>query len=345
MTIESLDRRGAGGTKAERMRVAPPLWVDPGDAAVLHGWLRDPTEPALARRARIVLLCRDGHGPSAVSLRLGCAKQTVISWRERYRREGLDGLRDAPRSGRPTTVNPSAVVLATLQPPDPVGARWSTRSLGAALGISNVAVANIWREWGIRAQVGGRVSLRTDPALEAVVVDVVGLHVDPPVFLFAVAVDQQPGGAAAEFAVPGPPDGPRPALGGMLADLVLAAQSETGDRVALGAFLNQLDRARDHHAARDHNPVHDQGAVRGVTPHAAVTTAVVAAGDTASVGAALAVRGSVSVHAAASVAGWERMVRVGCLLAGADPAGAASVEALRKVVRDHGAGPFSWIRT
>lgn len=41
---------------------------------------------------------------------------------------------------------------------------------------------------GIQPEPGGRVSLRTEPALDADVLAVLGLHIDPPVYLFAVAV-------------------------------------------------------------------------------------------------------------------------------------------------------------
>lgn len=113
------------------MRVPPSFLVDARDGAVLRGWVGDPARPALGRRVLIVLLCADGHGRSAVAARVHCSKQTVIVWRDRYLAEGFDGLRDAPRTGRPATVDPARVVLGTLQRPDPAGSRWSTRSLGA----------------------------------------------------------------------------------------------------------------------------------------------------------------------------------------------------------------------
>lgn len=86
------------------MRIPPPLAVDERDVHVLRGWISG-GGPAAARRARIVLLAREGLGPSAIAEELRCSKQTVITWRERYRAGGLTALRDAPRSGRPTTVD------------------------------------------------------------------------------------------------------------------------------------------------------------------------------------------------------------------------------------------------
>jgi transposase len=293
--------------------------VDAGDALVLRAWTGDPAEPALALRARIVLLCRDGHGPSAVAERARCTKQTVIVWRERYRREGLSGLRDAPRSGRPATVDPTDVLVRTLRPRWPEGARWSTRSLAAELGISNVAVGNVWREWGITPVADGRVAWRTEPVLDAPVVDVLGLHVDPPLYVVAVGIGERAEPATAPRALP--------VLHGLLEDVLAVAAPGEGDPTAAKAFFTQLDHAIDNVRAR--------GAVTGV--------ALIAAGDTEAVLDYARDRASVTVHTVAGVPVWDRLVRLGCLLAGAEPAGTGSVRALRAAVTCHGLGPFSWI--
>ncbi len=172
------------------MRTFPPLSVDAADTEVLRGWVAAGAEGEQAtRRAHIVLLSGAGLGPSAVAGQVGCSKQTVITWRERYRTLGLAGLRDAPRSGRPSTVDPLAVVARTLDPPVPGVARWSTRTLAAELGISNVAVANIWRAWGVSPAVGGRIRLATEPALERAVAAVRGLYIGSTTRVLAVQLD------------------------------------------------------------------------------------------------------------------------------------------------------------
>ena len=158
------------------MRTSPPLAVDPDDLAILREWSAT-GGPTAVRRARIVLLSGDGWGPTAVAAEIGCSKQTVITWRERYRADGLKGLADAPRSGRPVSVDPVAVITRTLTPPPPRlrAGRWSSRLLGAELGVSNVAVANIWRSWGVVPTAGGQVRLCSDPPI------------DPPVGRIAAA--------------------------------------------------------------------------------------------------------------------------------------------------------------
>jgi transposase len=59
-------------------------------------------------RARIVLLAAEGVSNHEIARRLGCARYTVWTWRGRFFEEGLDGLADRPRPGRPRSFSPSA---------------------------------------------------------------------------------------------------------------------------------------------------------------------------------------------------------------------------------------------
>jgi transposase len=123
------------------------------DRVELSRWLRAPSMPAgLAQRARIVLLAADGAGTNEIVNRTGVSKPTVIAWKKRYAAEGIGGLGDRPKPGRPAQVDEVAVVLATLEPPpERLGVtHWSSRLLAGQLGISNVWVARIWRKWGLQ---------------------------------------------------------------------------------------------------------------------------------------------------------------------------------------------------
>src|SRR4051812_16909886 len=75
-------------------------------------------------RARIVLALSE-HGVRETARRVGCAKSTVVKWRDRYRVEGLAGLRDRPRSGAPRIHGDArrraVAATATSQPPRPWG--------------------------------------------------------------------------------------------------------------------------------------------------------------------------------------------------------------------------------
>ncbi len=66
------------------------------------------TPQALARRARIVLRAADDDGPTNLTIaqELGCDNDTVAAWRKRFAEQGLEGLLDRPRSGRPPVFSP-----------------------------------------------------------------------------------------------------------------------------------------------------------------------------------------------------------------------------------------------
>ena len=293
------------------MRMPPSLQMDSGDSRVLHGWVeRGDAGPAVARRARIVLLCSEGLGPAAVAQALGCSKQTVITWRERYRTDGLDGLRDAPRSGRPASVDPESIVLRTLQVPAGPSRRWTSRSLAAELDISNVAVANIWRRCGIKPLPGGQVSLLTEPTIDDPVVDVLGVCVTAGTAVLAVAVGDLPAVRAA-------PRGLGRDAGHRLTELVTAVGH---DASALPEFLTLLDD-------QSHRPVR-----------------LVVSGAAETVDTWVRARAGVTLHGVVPPLAWERLVGVGCLIAGVHPDGAASVDALRAAVLVHpGRRPFVWV--
>ena len=65
---------------------------------------------ALALRARIVLRAADDDCPTnlQIAAEMGCDNDTVGCWRRRFGKDGLAGLRDRPRSGRPPVFSPPA---------------------------------------------------------------------------------------------------------------------------------------------------------------------------------------------------------------------------------------------
>jgi transposase len=168
--------------------------VPPRDREVLASWTRSPSIRAgLAQRARIVLLAADGAGTNEIVARTGVSKPTVIAWKKRYAAEGPGGLEDRPKPGRPRSTDDVAVVLATLEPPPQrLGVtHWSSRLLAAELGLSNVKIADVWREYGLQPWRAESFKFSTDPQLEAKVRDVAGLYLNPPDKAVVLCVDEK----------------------------------------------------------------------------------------------------------------------------------------------------------
>ncbi|MER6979773.1 GntR family transcriptional regulator, partial [Streptomyces carpinensis] len=118
------------------------------DRATLAEHSRQPPG-ALRLRSRIVLACAEELTNAEIAQRLRVSPATVAKWRNRYLRQGIAGLSDAPRSGRPrsaTRQEAEAHVAAMLEQARNGSPVPSTRSLSNALGLSQSTIARIWRE-------------------------------------------------------------------------------------------------------------------------------------------------------------------------------------------------------
>ena len=135
------------------MRVAAPLALRPGDEEELRKMASARSGPAaLARRARVVLLAAGGLPNTVIVERAGLSLPSVRHWRARYASGGIGALGDAPRSGRPRTVDEIEIVVRTLEPPPGrLGVtHWSSRLLARELGISTASIIEVWRSYGLQ---------------------------------------------------------------------------------------------------------------------------------------------------------------------------------------------------
>ncbi len=57
-------------------------------------------------RARIVLMAAEGMSNDQIALRLNTSRDVVSMWRKRFFEEGLPGLEERPRRGRPAVFPP-----------------------------------------------------------------------------------------------------------------------------------------------------------------------------------------------------------------------------------------------
>ena len=105
--------------------------------------------------------------------------------------QGLGGLDDRDKSGRPAEIDELDIVNATLvTPPPELGiTHWSSRILAGRLGISHVNVAKIWKRWGLKPRKLETFEFSTHPELEATVRDVVGLYLNPPEKAVVLSID------------------------------------------------------------------------------------------------------------------------------------------------------------
>jgi transposase len=110
------------------------------ERAELERLARSRTEEArLVARARIVLGLAAGERPYQVADRVGVGRMAAYEWLHRFNAEGLTGLTDHPRPGRPPTYTAdqkAEVIAAALTKPESLGlpfASWTLDRLQAYL--------------------------------------------------------------------------------------------------------------------------------------------------------------------------------------------------------------------
>jgi transposase len=113
-------------------------------------------------RAQMVWRAHEGARVPAIARALGITEATVRLWLRRFNAGGVDGLKDAPRSGRPpvyAAAEVGEVVAASLTNPDDLGlpfGSWTLDRLTAYLqeqqgvGIGRTRIGEILREEGLR---------------------------------------------------------------------------------------------------------------------------------------------------------------------------------------------------
>jgi transposase len=226
------------------------------------------SEVRMVERARIVLCAGEGLTAAGIAERVGCAERTAKKWRGRYARDGMAGLRDAPRPGAPLTHGPQtrALLIAkacTRPPASPEGARqerWTYEQLGAAVGMSGSQAHVILQRAEIKPHLTEYwiMSDFSRPEFEERCAEICGLYVDPPENVLVVSLDEKTGIQAKAPTKPDTPPAPeRPARREheytrngtqcLFAALkvhdgdVLAMPSKTRNRFDLIRFLDQLD--------------------------------------------------------------------------------------------------------
>jgi transposase len=105
---------------------------------------RSRSAAALARRARIILACGEGHDSKVVARRLHVTPGTVCKWRGRFITHRLDGLYDEPRPGAKRSITDAEVeqvIIRTLETTPHGATHWSTREMARAVGLSHMAIS------------------------------------------------------------------------------------------------------------------------------------------------------------------------------------------------------------
>jgi len=167
------------------------------EEAVLRSWTRkSSSQQRLVDRARIILMSHEGVHVEEIAERLGTRTARVSKWRQRFVRDRLNALSDAPRSGKPRQYDEGTErrVLALLDKDPPEGfAQWNGRLLAEALG--NVSPDHTWRilrKYKIQLQRRRSWCISTDPEFGPKAAEVVGIYLNPPENALVLSIDEKP---------------------------------------------------------------------------------------------------------------------------------------------------------
>jgi transposase len=192
------------------MRVARPIALDPEQRRVLEQLSRSRSLPArLVERARIVLRAADGYQDKAIAAELYIMPEKAARWRNRFLNGGISALqKDAPRPGRPRTVpaiKVTEIVDKTTQEKPAGATHWSTRTMAAAVGVSEATVRRIWHAHGLKPHLVKSFKVSNDPQFAEKLEAIVGLYLNPPEHAIVLCVDEKSQIQALDRTQPGLP--------------------------------------------------------------------------------------------------------------------------------------------
>ena len=167
----------------------------PSERATLEQWVRRrSTAQGLALRARIVLACTSERTDVEIARELHLHRLTVGDWRRRFARARIEGLLDEPRPGAPRRITDrmvEQVITETLETTPRDATRWSTRAMAQATGMSQSAIARMWKAFALQPHRVETFTLSKDPLFIDKVRDIVGLYLAPPDRALVLCVDEK----------------------------------------------------------------------------------------------------------------------------------------------------------
>ena len=177
-------------------RVAPGVSLKQTTQAALDQLVRSPSTPqGWVQRGRMVLAAAAGQTNQQIAEALAIPEVPVGKWRRCFARQGVEGLQDAPRSGRPVKHGPEIVQRVqqrACQKPQHYS-RWSVRTRAEALGLPRSTVHQILVASNLQPHRIRTFTFSPDPDFEAKLLDIVGLYLNPPENALVLCVDEKTG--------------------------------------------------------------------------------------------------------------------------------------------------------
>jgi transposase len=178
---------------------ASTVVIDDAQQKVLQALTRSQTAPYReVQRARIVLAAAAGMPNAAIARELSVSEDTVRTWRDRFAAQGMTGLVDRPRPGRPPVYGPEVhiriVATATGELPE-ADSQWSHRLLAEQLGDDGISASQIGRilaDLDLKPhRVRGWLTRRADPNFFVKAAEICQLYLHRPAASVVICLDEK----------------------------------------------------------------------------------------------------------------------------------------------------------
>lgn len=152
-------------------------------------------EQRMVERAQIILCWDEGKSFVETQQALGVSQMVVNKWRKRFVAQGMEGLKDAPRSGKPPVLSAAqkakVIQLATRKPKGGYSS-WSQRRIAEEVGMSQGKVQQILKQADLKPhKVEYWCGKSTDVEFESKMLTIVGLYMNPPENALVLSVDEK----------------------------------------------------------------------------------------------------------------------------------------------------------
>lgn len=160
---------------------------------IMHRSLK--MEKRYTQRATIILLSAEGKSLEEIIAATGLSRPVVNKWRQRFRLQGIEGLQDAPRSGKPVVITAdqkAMVVQKACEKPTGGYTNWSQKRIAKQVGISQSKVHQILKQADLKPhKIEYWCGKSPDPEFEAKMINIVGLYLNPPENAIVLCVDEK----------------------------------------------------------------------------------------------------------------------------------------------------------
>jgi transposase len=176
-------------------RPKTPIVLSAEDQLQLNAIANSRSMPhGVVTRARIVLMAAEGQNNRIIAEKVSLSPQMVCKWRQRYIEQGLTGLHDELRPGRPRSISDeevAKVIHRTLKTKPKDATHWTIRSLAKETELTRPTIHRIWKVFGLQPHRQKSFKLSTDPFFVEKVRDIVGLYLNPPDKAMILCVDEK----------------------------------------------------------------------------------------------------------------------------------------------------------